>query len=176
MIPNSVWDISPFFKKKPPRYNLLFCLCGHVNTLVPFYVTVFNRGKDQYRADIHCICTHCNYAPVFGVHISKEDYVKIKDAIGYQKWFSMPSQKEVRWDLTETPPTPPDIECLCGSKEFYFKELHPVTINGQNCISVHLKCKHCHFVPHFIIPVDKKFDDLTYQQVGHVLFKNGKRV
>ena len=93
MIGQKFWDISPLFKKKPPKpYKKIICpICG--SDVIYFkHAYAFQRFPGQYRIDIIVKCAKCAivdnpekwsyhewnvHTTAFGVHIDKETYTKL---------------------------------------------------------------------------------------------------
>ncbi len=78
MIGQNIWDIFPLFNKKPPKTkHPIFCpIC---NSRFFFkHAFLFRRSENQYRVDIAVKCSNCALVLQFGVHLTKEQYEKLK--------------------------------------------------------------------------------------------------
>ncbi len=84
-IGRELWDISPAFEGKPPRYRgrvkCPFCSSRRI-WFKEFHV--FVRGEGQYRMDIHLKCDCCGMVITFGVHITEEEFNTLISKVGYK--------------------------------------------------------------------------------------------
>ena len=81
MMGRDIWDILPLFEKKPPKPKIkLVCpWCG--SSAIYFKdAQVFCRRDGQYRLTIALKCEGCAYTAFFGVHITEDEYYKLREA------------------------------------------------------------------------------------------------
>ena len=89
------WDISPLFEKKAPRpKELIECPgCKNKKEIWFKHAYIHKRSSREYRVDILVKCNHCAlvfrpecWSPAgtfaYGVHISREEYEKLKEIWG----------------------------------------------------------------------------------------------
>jgi len=86
MMGRDVWDISPLFERKPPRPKIRL-ICPWCESSAIFFkdAHVFCRRENQYRLIIALKCKNCAYVVFFGVHITEDEYVRLKEAWGKDK-------------------------------------------------------------------------------------------
>jgi len=79
MIGRNFWDITPIFEGKPPKpkQKIKCPICGKDKIFFKS-VSCFCRYPGQYRIDISVKCGRCALVITFGVHITEEEFEKLK--------------------------------------------------------------------------------------------------
>jgi len=78
MIGRNIWDINSLFEKKIPKTKqIIFCpICN--GRFFFKHAFVFQRNENEYRVDIAVKCSNCALVLQFGIHLTKEEYEKLK--------------------------------------------------------------------------------------------------
>ena len=78
MIGRKVWNLEPMEGGNPPSPSTRIICPVCKSDRVYFKECNFHKHFDQYRLDIHLKCGNCSYVMTFGVHVSEDEFNRLR--------------------------------------------------------------------------------------------------